>query len=315
MDIQKNISLKPYTTFNVGGPAKYFCKVQNVDELKKALGFAQEKKIEYFILAGGSNIIVSDKGYDGLVIKPDLQSILIKDNIITVGVSFEIDKLVDITNDKGLKGLEWAGGLPGTVGGAVRGNAGAFGGEIKDCVLQAKSLKLKVKNYELRTLNNIDCQFGYRESIFKYNHEIILEVTLQLQKGDPKLLKEKSKFTRNYRKEKHPINYPCAGSIFKNLPTAATTPGVVERFKNVIKNDPFPVIPTAAVIDRMGLKGHQIGGAQISEKHPNYIVNLGDAKAQDIVDLIEYTVKITKSKYNINLEIEPQLLGFDKPQN
>jgi len=311
-NIQQNISLAPYTTFKVGGMAKYFCEVNNIDDLKEALDFARKKKINYFILAGGSNLIVSDKGYNGLIIKPKFQNCQIEGNKIKVGASFVLDKLVNLANDKGLKGLEWAGGLPGTVGGAVRGNAGAFKGEIRNCVSKVRCSNLESRGLKEKIRNNKQCQFGYRESVFKHKHEIILEIIMQMQKGDPKLLKEKSQFTRYYRKEKHPINFPCVGSIFKNIPTDTTTPGVVIRFKDVVKDDPFSVIPTAAVIDRAGLKGYQIGGAQISPKHTNYIINLGNAKVQEIIQVIEHEVKTIKEKFNIDLEVEPQLLGFDK---
>ena len=127
MKMIENESLANHTTFKVGGPARYFCVVKTVDEIKEALGFATEKKVDYFILAGGSNLIVADEGYDGLVIKPEFQNFKIENSKIIVGSGFIIDELVDIANEKGLKGLEWAGGLPGTVGGAGRGNAGAFG--------------------------------------------------------------------------------------------------------------------------------------------------------------------------------------------
>ncbi|PIS07055.1 UDP-N-acetylenolpyruvoylglucosamine reductase [Candidatus Berkelbacteria bacterium CG10_big_fil_rev_8_21_14_0_10_43_14] len=312
MNIIENKPLAKHTTFKVGGPTKYFCVVKTIDEIKEALAFATEKNIDYFILAGGSNVIVSDDGYNGLVIKPEFHNISIHNDSITIGSGFVLDKLVDLANSKGLKGLDWAGGLPGTVGGAVRGNAGAFGGEIRNCVSEVRSMKYVLRENKIVARNNQECEFGYRTSIFKHNKEIILEVDLQMEKGEPKLLKEKSTFTRQYRSEKHPIEFPCAGSIFKNIPTKILTSNVRKRFEGVIKTDPFPVIPIAAIIDQAGLKGYKIGNAQISEKHPNYIINLGHAKAQDIVDIIEYTVKTIKNKYNIDLEVEPQLLGFDK---
>ena len=312
IEIRQNVLLSDFTTFRVGGPARWFCMAKTIKDIKSALNFAREKNIDYFILAGGSNLIVSDEGYKGLIIKIEFENLKIKSSRIKAGSGYILDKLVDIADKKGLKGLEWAGGLPGTIGGAVRGNAGAFNGEIKDIVSSVRSLKLSSNNYELSTKNNTECQFGYRESIFKYNNEIILEVELQMDKGDPKLLKEKSEYTRKYRKEKHPIEFPCAGSIFKNIPVKSCTYEVQERFKDVIKTDPFPVIPTAAILADAGLKGFQIGEAQISEKHPNYIINLGNSKAQSIVAVIEHVVATVKEKYNITLEVEPQLLGFDK---
>lgn len=329
MIIQAKIPLKEYTSFKVGGDAKYFCVAKTVEDLKEALNFAKEKNIDYFILAGGSNIIISDKGYNGLVIKIEFQNCKIENSKIIVGSGFVLDKLVDIANTKGLKGLEWAGGLPGTVGGAVRGNAGAFTGEVKDIVVNVKSLiiidydmttdenlKSKIQKpklqFKIKNYNNQQCKFGYRTSIFKNNDEIIIEVELKMEKGDPKELKAISQEHRQYRKERHPVEYPSAGSIFKNVKIENTSIEIKEKFKDVIKNDPFPVIPTAAIIADAGLKGYKIGGAEVSEKHPNYIINTGDAKAQDIIDIIEYVIGVIKQKYSIDLEVEPQLLGFDK---
>ncbi len=312
MKIQENISLKNYTTFNVGGNARYFCICKNIDDLHNAIEFSKNNKIEYFILAGGSNLIVSDDGYNELIIKTEFNKLEFRDLKIIVGSGYIIDKLVNIANRKGLKGLEWAGGLPGTVGGAVRGNAGAFGGEVKDCVLKVKSQKSKIKDIEIIERNKQQCEFGYRTSIFKHNKEIILEVELKMQKGDLYELIKIADDHRQYRQDKHPIEFGCAGSTFKNYPVNFATYEVKQGFSDVIKTDPFPVIPTAAIIDRAGLKGYTIGDAQISEKHPNYIINLGNAKAKDIISLIEYVIKIVKEKYNIDLEVEPQLLGFNK---
>lgn len=315
LEIKENEQLSKHTTFKVGGPAKYFCVAKSVEEIQEALAFAVQKKVDYFILAGGSNVIVSDEGYNGLVIKPELNDINFRDNIVRVGSGFSIDELVDIANAKGLKGLEWAGGLPGTVGGAVRGNAGAFGGEIKDVVSSVRCFELLTINYQLLTINNTECEFGYRTSIFKHNKEIILDIELQMQKGDPKELSAISKEHRLYRMQRHPIEFPCAGSIYKNVKIENVSIENREKFKDTVKTDPFPVIPTAAIIDRAGLKGYKIGDAQVSEKHPNYIINLGNAKASDIIALIEYEVKVVKEKYGIDLEVEPQLLGFNNKFN
>lgn len=145
MNIIESELLASHTTFGIGGPARYFCVAKTIDEVKQALEFSSQKNLDYFILAGGSNLIVADKGFDGIVIKMELENLEFDNTTIKVGSGFNLNKLVDIANAKGLKGLEWAGGLPGTVGGAVRGNAGAFGGEIRNCVSQVRSM-----NYELR---------------------------------------------------------------------------------------------------------------------------------------------------------------------
>ena len=239
---RENISLAGYTTFKVGGPARYFCIVKTVEEIKNALTFAQEKNVDYFILSGGSNLIVSDEGYSGLVVKIEFENLEFDNTKIKVGSGFNLNKLVDIANAKGLKGLEWAGGLPGTVGGAVRGNAGAFQGEIKDVVSNVKSLvfekqsqqadikKSKIKNqksilhFKIQNRNNQQCQFGYRTGVFKHNKEIILEVELIMQPGNPAELHKIASEHRQYRKEKHPIEFGCVGSIFKNIPITNALP-------------------------------------------------------------------------------------------
>lgn len=310
MNIQENISLKDYTTFKLGGKAKYFAIAKTINDIQQAVQFAKDKKLKVFILAGGSNLIVSDDGFDGLVIKIDIAGIRFRGDKVTVGAGTVIEQLVNECNKRGLAGLEWAGGLPGTVGGAARGNAGAFGGEIKDCVLEVRSLELEDTKSQIIKRNNSQCLFSYRSSIFKHNNEIILEVELQLKKADSQMLQATAQEHRHYRQEKHPIEFGCAGSIFKNIPIKNVSAEVKEQFKDVIKTDPLPVIPTAAVIDRVGLTGHKVGDAQISEKHPNYIINLGNAKAEDVIELIELEVKTIREKYGVSLEVEPQLLGF-----
>lgn len=259
MRIQKNVPLKKYTTFKIGGPAKYFCLARNKKDLIEAIKWAKEKKMPFFILGGGSNLLVSDRGFDGLVIK------------------FQNPKLGDFVE----QGLEWAAGIPGTLAGAVRGNAGAFGRSMEDVVKEVEVFDVKTR--KIKIFKNKQCQFSYRNSIFKKNPNlIILSVKIKTGRADPKKIKQ----YLNYRKIHHP-QLPSAGSVFKN-PKG---------------------VGAAKLIADCGLAGKQVGRAQISIQHPNFIVNLGGAKASDVLKLINLTKRKVKNKFKIKLQEEIQYLG------
>ena len=309
-NVKKNISLKNYTTFKIGGPAEYFLVVKNKEDLIKAIKLAKKLKLHLFILGGGSNLLVSDEGFKGLVIKIQIKGLIIlkKENIVEAPAGIELGKVVDFSIKKSLRDLEWAGGLPGTFGGAIRGNAGAFGGEIKDSILEVRALDNK---FNLRRLNNKQCQFFYRSSIFKEKNWIILSASVKLQKGYKKELQAISNSHINYRKERHPLEYPNSGSIFKNVDFKKIPTKIKKLFSDKVKKDPFPIVPAAWFIIGAGLMGRKVGQAQISEKHSNYIVNLGRAKASDVLKLIDLVKKNIKNKYNIELEVEVQLVGFN----
>lgn len=307
MKIQHDIPLAPYTTFKIGGPARFFCLVKTVEQLKDALAFAKEHRLEIFILAGGSNLIISDDGFDGLVVKIEIDGYRFEGTKLIAGPSTEIETLVDQSTKRGLTGLEWAGGLPGTFGGAIRGNAGAFAGEVKDTIIKVTSLKPDGRLIE-RT--NRQCQFEYRGSIFKYSNEIIVEGILQLKRGDKNHLVKIAQDHRQYRQERHPLEYPNAGSIFKNTPVEKVPNRYLEQWRDVIKVDPFPVVPTAKIIADAGLAGERIGNAQVSTKHTNYMINLGSGRAADLVKLIKRVKRVVKEKFDIDLEVEPQLVGL-----
>lgn len=214
--------------------------------------------------------------------------------------------LVNSSVKKGLAGLEWAGGLPGTFGGAVRGNAGAFGGEIKDSILEVEALD---SNLKLRKLSNKQCRFSYRSSIFKEKNWIILSVKIKLKKGVKKDLESLANSHIEYRKEKHPLEYPNAGSVFKNVNFRETSPKIQKLFLDKVKKDPFEIIPSAWFIIGAGLVGKKIGRAQISKKHSNYIVNIGKATSKDVLSLISLAKKKIKKIYGVDLETEVQIIG------
>lgn len=311
LHLRENALLADYTTFKTGGPARHFVIAQTVDELEIALALARQHHWSVFVLAGGSNLIISSKGFDGLVIQLNFENWKLKtENFqLIADASVSMKTLVDKTISAGLAGLEWSGGLPGSFGGAVRGNAGAFGGEIKDSIESV--MTLNAKTGQPKTWTNAECQFGYRDSYFKQNpDEIIISASLKLAPGNPAELRQMADDHIAYRQAKHPLEYPNAGSIFKNVAVAKISADQIEQWKANIKTDPFPVVPAAKIISDAGLQGLRVGDAQISEKHTNYIVNLGAVTGEDILALIRKVQASVKEKYGIELEIEPELVGF-----
>lgn len=306
--IKESVALAPLTSFKVGGMAKHLVQVATIEELLGALELAKKNTWPIFILAGGSNLIVSDRGFEGLVIAIGITGWQIEGDRLKSAPSTSMAQLVNASIEKGLAGLEWAGGLPGSFGGAVRGNAGCFGAEMKDIVTFVTSINIETGDKVTR--NNVDCQFEYRGSYYKYHPEIIISATIQLRSGDKTELRRIADEHIQYRLARQPLEYPNAGSIFKNIPLEQVPKEYLPLFADAIKNDPFPIVPSAKIIAVAGLKGMRVGDAQLSEKHSNYIVNLGQASADDIVSLIKRIKDEIKTRYQINLEVEPQLVGF-----
>lgn len=307
--VQDGVALAPYTTFKVGGAAKKFVVVRNIEELTEALHLALQQNWPICVLGGGSNVIVSSAGFNGLVIKVEIGSRIISKNRIISGAGVPMSDLVALAVTNNLAGLEWAGGLPGSLGGAVRGNAGCFGSEIKDCVETV--ISLDHTNGQTVTRTARQCQFGYRNSIFKEReNEIIVSVSLKLTRGDRAKLQKVVDEHIAYRQAKHPMDLPNAGSVFKNIPVQTLPAQLVKTYEAHIKQDPFPVLPAARIIADAGLAGHSVGGAAVSTKHTNYIVNQKNASPEDIVELIKSVKSAVRDKFGITLEVEQQLIGF-----
>ena len=306
--IQQDVPLAPLTTFKIGGPAKHFVRIKNQGELLEAITLAKSNRWPVFVLAGGSNLIVSDQGFDGLVVSMEIDGFEFDGEKVTSGAATSMKVLVDESIKRGLGGLEWAGGLPGSFGGAIRGNAGAFGGEIKDTIFSVSSVDVDTGKEVLR--DNKACQFGYRDSLFKHTEEVITQATVSLRPQDGGELRRVADEHIQFRHDKHPMEYPNAGSIFKNIPLEHMPKEHLSLFADAVKNDPFPIVPTAKVIAVAGIKGMRVGDAELSEKHTNYMVNLGQAKAADLVALIEQVKSAIKDRYQIDLEVEPELVGF-----
>ena len=301
---QKNISLRQYTSFKIGGAAKYFFEAKSSENLIKAVKEANQKKIPIFVLAGGTKLLVGDKGFNGLVVKIKNSKFKIQKNKIISEAGVGLARLVIASLKAGLTGLEWATEIPGTVGGAVHGNSGAFGSSISEIVKSVTALNLD--NLKIKKYSRPQCRFGYRDSVFKHNQNVILLVELQLKKGDPK---KSLTIIREYlkrRRKRIPV-YQSAGSIFKNYELRSMNyknDHLVKMFPELKKEIKGGKIPVAWFIEKCGLKGRQIGGAKISEKHANFIVNFNKAKAKDVSALINLVKKQVNKKFGINLEEE-----------
>ena len=306
--MERNILLKDYTTFKIGGPAKYFFIVKNEKDLINAIKFAKEKKLKIFILGGGSNVLFSDKGFNGLVVKIDFKEIKILENKIMTDSGVELSKFANIVSKNGFSGFEWAVGIPGaTVGGSVFGNAQAFNQKISDSIKFVKTLDLKT--LKIKDFSKEQCNFSLKNSIFKKNKNlIILSIVFDLKKGNEKEIKEKVNNFLKHRKKFHPIEFPSAGSIFVNPEKKIKNKNLLKKYPEFVEFNKKGVIPAGYLIEKCELRGKKIGGAQISEKHANFIINFKNAKSKDVLDLINLAQKKVKKEFKINLEIEEQII-------
>lgn len=286
--ILKDEPMKKHTSFKVGGNADYFIIVNNEKELKEILDFANKKNIPIQLVGNGTNLLVTDKGIRGIVIKLNMKKYKItrtKDYAqITVEAGFPLCMLANIAIKEELGNLEFLSGIPGTIGGAIRMNAGAYGMEMKDIVIKTKYLSIDGK---IHKINLAEHKFSYRYSKFAEEGSIILETTIKVPYSNKEEIESKIKKYSTSRKEHQPIEYPSAGSTFK-------------RKEGII---------TAKLIDECGLKGYSIGDAEVSTKHAGFIINKGNAKAKEILELIEYVKKVVYEKTNENIELEVLVIG------
>lgn len=323
INIQKNIPLAQFTTFRIGGPAEFFAEVGSDEELIEALEFAEKNNLDFFVLGGGSNLLISDQGFNGLIIRMKLSDfkIDINNSLIEAGAGVPLAKLVRDSAESGLSGMEWAAGIPGAVGGAIRGNAGAFGGNISDTIESVKVLKItnnsaspageqdtitkKITNYKLQ-----DCLFGYRDSVFKQNPDlVILSAVFKLQKGDKAEMREKISGIISQRKAKQPQGVGSAGSFFVNpIVENEKLREEFEKEKNIKCKD--KKIPAGWLIERAGLGGKKMGGAMLSDIHSNFIVNAGGATAENVIMLASFVKQQVRDKFGVELREEIQYLGF-----
>jgi UDP-N-acetylmuramate dehydrogenase len=285
--VKRNERLSQHTTMKIGGPADIFIEPASLENIQKVMTFLKERQIPWRAIGRGSNLLVSDKGIEGVVIKlgSGLDHLTINDSKITVGGGHSLVSLSTLISKKGLSGLEFASGIPGSVGGAVYMNAGAHGSDISKILTKAHIL---FDDGSVEWLSNDEMEFTYRTSVLqKKRPGIVLEAEFQLTKGDKTAIVSQMQKNKDYRKETQPWNFPCAGSIFRNpLPNYA-----------------------GKLIEDAGLKGFQMGGAKISEMHGNFIVNAGNATAKDVLDLIQYIKDTILNLYGIKMETEVEIIG------
>ena len=289
--------MKKHTSFKIGGNADFFVKVVNEDEVKFILELCKEKNIPLTIVGNGSNLLVSDNGVRGIVLKINIEKISIEKNIskddvnevdkviVTAGAGVPIGKLAFYLLNNSISGFEFASGIPGTIGGAIRMNAGAYGSEFKDIVIETKCMDY---NGDIVFLSNQQQKFEYRKSIFKDEKYIILETKMLLTPvDDASIIKKKMDEYKESRMEKQPIEFPSAGSTFK-------------RGNDFI---------TAKIIDECGLKGVSVGGAKVSDKHAGFVVNTGNATCEDVLKLINIIKSEVSKKYGKEIELEVELIS------
>lgn len=306
--IQENILLSPYTTFKIGGPARYYFEASDIQALKESLHWAREKKQEVYILGGGSNVLISDSGYSGLVIRLVETMPIVVGDVVTAFAGCPLMMVVQVAQKNALSGMERMAGIPGTVGGAAYGNAGAFGTEMKNVVASITAVHLETVE-EKRFLHG-QCEFGYRKSYFKMNPGwIIAQVQVSLEEGDETELLTIMEDTMEQRNAKQTQDVKSAGSYFVN-PVIEDEVLRREFEKESGSESREKKVPAGWIIDKAGLRGKKIGGAMVSSEHPNYILNVENATAEDVVTLESFIKQQVRDKYNVELEREVRYVGF-----
>jgi len=282
----ENESMKRHTTFGIGGSADLFILPKDLLEIETTINIIKDKNINYYFFGSGSNILIDDNGLRGIIIslKKSSKKIVFNNDEVFVDCGAMLGTLVKKINQHNITGFESLGGVPGTVGGALIMNAGAFGAEISNHLISVKTINMKG---EIKTYKNKDIDFSYRSSSFPKN-ELLVNAVFKCNKGNKDIIKNKKTHASELRKKNQPLKYRSAGSIFKN---------------------PSQDLAAGYLIDKVGLKGKKIGGAQISEKHANFIININNASSNDVMELIKLIKKEIKSKFNIKLELEIKILG------
>lgn len=285
-DIYTNEPMSKHTTFKIGGTADIFVKLRNTEQIEKLLNLCKNKNVPIKIIGNGSNILVKDNGVRGIVAKICTNSYdFLDEETIRVDAGMLNSKVSRILLENSLTGFEFASGIPGTIGGAVKMNAGAYGSQMSDVVIRTKYIDLE--DMQIKEITKEEQKFEYRKSIFSTTKRVIIDTTLKLEKADKEHIQEKINQNNESRRTKQPIDKPSAGSTFK-------------RGEDFI---------TAQLIDECGLKGYTIGGAQVSTKHAGFVVNAGNATASDVIELMEVIKKRVQEKFNKNIDLEIEIIG------
>lgn len=291
-NVIKEVPMSSYTTFHIGGIADYVVTPENEEQLAKLLHLIKEENVDFVVIGNGSNILVSDKGFDGIVIQlgDKFSSFVIKDKdesgvYVDVTAGMRLSRLGNELAASSIEGFEFATGIPGTIGGAVMMNAGAYGGEIKDII---KSARVMDFDGNVKELSRDELELGYRTSIIAKKNYIVISAVFDLKKGDREKIRANIKELALKRREKQPLEYPSAGSTFKR------------------PEGHF----AAKLIEDAGLKGLSVGGAQVSEKHAGFVINKKDAKAMDVIRLTDEIKEKVYDKFGVKLELEIKKIGF-----
>lgn len=283
-----NEPMSKHTSFKIGGNADIFIEPSEIEEVRKIIEYAQKENIKLNIIGNGTNLLVKDGGIRGITLKPNLSKLTKEEveegTIYTCGSSLPLTYIANEALKDNLTGLEFAYGIPGSLGGAVYMNAGAYGGEMKDVIIETTFLD---KKGDIHTISNEEHEFGYRSTIFQKDNVVIIESKLRLKKGMQSEIEAKMNENMKSRKEKQPLEYPSAGSVFK-------------RGENFI---------AAKLIDECGLKGTKIGGAEVSTKHAGFIINKGNATAKDVLELIDTVKKAVKETTGFDIKEEILIIG------
>lgn len=290
IDIQKNVPLSRFTFTETGGPAEYLAFPKNLSELEVLVNLTYEQTIPLTVIGNASNLIIRDGGIEGLVvILTKMQEVRADptNNTVTADAGARIIDVSEAACEAAFTGLEFAAGIPGSVGGAVFMNAGAYGGETENVI---ESVKVITRKGELKTYSHDEMNFSYRHSLVQDTGDIVLSATFSLKKGDRLAIKNKMEYFNGLRRAKQPLEYPSCGSVFKRPTGHFVGPMIIKA----------------------GLQGKRIGGAEDSKKHAGFIVNVGGATATDYVDLIHLIQREIKAKYDINLETEVRIIGKEK---
>ncbi len=291
-NVIKEADMSSYTTFRIGGIADYVVTPENKEQLAKLLHLIKEENVDFVVIGNGSNILVSDNGFDGIVIQlgDKFSSFVIKDKdesgvYVDVTAGMRLSRLGNELAASSIEGFEFATGIPGTIGGAVMMNAGAYGGEIKDIIKSARVIDF---DGNVKELSRDELELGYRTSIIAKKNYIVISAVFDLKKGDREKIKSNIKELALKRREKQPLEYPSAGSTFK-------------RPEGYF---------AAKLIEDAGLKGLSVGGAQVSEKHAGFVINKKDAKAVDVIRLTDEIKEKVYDKFGVKLELEIKKIGF-----
>lgn len=319
MIIRNNFPLSNITYYKIGGRAKVFLEVENGEDVLSAFFFLRKNSIKNILPLGiGANILISDKDYEGVVLhfkKPQSPRINLQKNTIQVFAGHLLDDVIQSSFDNNMIGLEWAGGLPSTVGAAIRGNVGAFGGDVSKTFYKAEVVDIHDSQLRLRELSLSEMEFGYRDSMVKKNKDlVIVNGFFKLKKGsDAEVKQAKKEYSDHiqYRETHHPMEYPSCGSVFKNITQKDKVERIISVWPSIesfSKEKWHGKISMGYVIDKLGFTGKIIGGAQVSEKHSNYIVNKNNATFQNIVDLIEEIKQSFHKTFNFYPELEVEIV-------